>query len=143
MTVIPESFIAEFMAHRHFHAAKTIDIIARKDGKEYHIEGDWLKPFIASLATPRPSSNTIGGELDAVALEAAGAAFRATNYQGFLYGNRHVIRDINAKGTPEVWSLTTDEYDVGHAAMEIECDRLEMQAAIRAYLSALQGGVEK
>ena len=46
---VPESFRREFMAHRHFWAAKDIDIIARKDGKEYRLEADWLKPFIRKL----------------------------------------------------------------------------------------------
>lgn len=47
---VPEAFISEFMAHRHFWAAKDMDIVARKDGKEYRLEADWLKPFIRQRA---------------------------------------------------------------------------------------------
>jgi hypothetical protein len=47
---VPESFVREFMKHRHFWAAHEINIVARKDGKEYQLEADWLKPFIRALA---------------------------------------------------------------------------------------------
>jgi hypothetical protein len=46
----PPWFTEQFLASRHFTAAHTIDIIARKDGREYSLEGDWLKPFVAALA---------------------------------------------------------------------------------------------
>lgn len=46
VAAVPEGFIKEFMAHRHFWAAKDIDIVARKDGREYRLEGDWLKEFV-------------------------------------------------------------------------------------------------
>ena len=46
---VPEWFVREFMAHRHFIAAHTINVVARKDGKEYSLEGDWLKRFIPTI----------------------------------------------------------------------------------------------
>jgi len=40
---IPDFVVREFNAHRHFWAAHEIDIVARKDGREYRLEADWLK----------------------------------------------------------------------------------------------------
>jgi len=51
---IPASFVREFMAHRHFWAAHEIDIVARKDGKEYRLEGDWLKDVCRAALEPKP-----------------------------------------------------------------------------------------
>lgn len=48
-TLVPPHFVREFMAHRHFWAAHKIDIVARKDGKEYRLEGDWLKDMCRAL----------------------------------------------------------------------------------------------
>lgn len=51
--LIPEWFVRQFMAHRHFWAAHEIDIVARKDGQEYRLEGDWLKEACRALE-PKP-----------------------------------------------------------------------------------------
>jgi len=40
---IPDFVVREFNALRHFWAAHEIDIVARKDGREYRLEADWLK----------------------------------------------------------------------------------------------------
>lgn len=37
-------------SERRFFAAHTIDIIVRKDGKEYHYEGDFLKDIAREIA---------------------------------------------------------------------------------------------
>ena len=71
------------------------------------------------------------------AIEAAVRASENANFQGFLYGYRHVIRDINSPGTPEVWSVETNDYALGSAAMAMETKRLTMCAAITAYKAAL------
>ena len=49
VATIPDGFLKEFMAHRHFWAARNIDIVARKDGREYRLEGDWLKELVKLL----------------------------------------------------------------------------------------------
>jgi hypothetical protein len=46
----PDWFVRRFMEHRHFYAAHKIDIVARKDGKEYRLEGDWLKDVVKGMA---------------------------------------------------------------------------------------------
>lgn len=68
-------------------------------------------------------------------IDAARDAIDACNYQGFLYGNRHVVRDLSIKENQEVWSLTTDDYAAGHAAMMGAIVRFVIRVGLEAALS--------
>lgn len=49
LETVPPSFIAAFMERRAWTAARTIDVISRKDAIERQLEGDWLKQFVPAL----------------------------------------------------------------------------------------------
>jgi hypothetical protein len=48
--LIPESFIADFVASRAWTAARNLDVISRKDAIDRRLEADWLKEFIPAVA---------------------------------------------------------------------------------------------
>lgn len=62
---------------------------------------------------------------------------------GFLYGNRHVIRDHaeeRKRGKAVVlWEMTTEDYNEGHDAMEAELRRIESERVLNAALAAMPG----
>lgn len=74
-------------------------------------------------------------------IEAAIERRRTIETQGFLYGNRHVLRDIEAervvKETVVIWEETTDDYKAGHAAMENAAERHFFGEIITASLAAM------
>lgn len=90
----------------------------------------------AHLTTTRAAIEAMRDPPDWV-IDAAVKAHFTTNFQGFLYGNRHVLRDINKREDQTVWSLTSDDYDSAHAQMEMACDRFEMRAAFNGAIAAL------
>jgi hypothetical protein len=63
------------------------------------------------------------------------------NIGGFLYGNRHVIRDYRKPlQEQEIWSMeqkTPDDYDRCHAAMVKEIEMIGMRAAIKEFIKCL------
>lgn len=76
-------------------------------------------------------------EPDDAMVEAAKHSEEHGAYQGFLYGNRHVIRDLSKVANQEVWSLETDDYDSGYMAMMNELERIRIRAALKAALRNL------
>ncbi len=58
---------------------------------------------------------------------------------GFLYGNRHVIRDHEEErkhqDTVILWELETDDYDAGHAAATAQFERIYTLRLLEAALS--------
>jgi len=56
--------------------------------------------------------------------------------QGFLYGNRHVIRDLSlTPGNQEIYSITSENYDAGHETMMAELDRIKKARIARAAIA--------
>jgi hypothetical protein len=86
------------------------------------------------------------------ATEAARQAYSVTSalHCGFLYGNRHVVRNLGKPlGQQEVWSITEDgadelgqgpNYDRCHDAMMAEIERIAFEAALTAALPFLARG---
>lgn len=74
-------------------------------------------------------------------IDAAIARTETINTQGFLYGSRHVLRDIEAERVVKtdvvIWEMTTDDYDAGHASMNEQAKRNYFRQAITAALSAM------
>ena len=52
-----------------------------------------------------------------------------------LYGFHNLGRHFILDGTTEVWFTASDDYEVGHAAMMAQLERLRMEAALSAALS--------
>lgn len=53
-----------------------------------------------------------------------------------LHGFHNLGRHFILEGTNEVWFMASDDYEVGHAAMMAELDRLRVSRALEAALSA-------
>lgn len=91
---------------------------------------------------------------DDMAIEAAIVARCETgkSHQGFLYGARHVIRDLRKLPDEQiVWFISEvrgDELGLGldyercHGEMMLELERIAMRAAIAAYEAALWQPIE-
>lgn len=79
-------------------------------------------------------------------MERAIAAMKAVDgglgsIQGFLYGKSHVVRDVSLNPSEsEVWRMTTEDYDTGHAAMMAEIDRIRGHRIVEAVLKAVEYG---
>lgn len=74
-------------------------------------------------------------------IDAAIERKKAIETQGFRYGNRHVLRDIEAerrtRDTVVIWETTEDDYKTGHAAMEDAAERHFFGEIITAALAAM------
>lgn len=64
---------------------------------------------------------------DLDAARAVLSSVRNSNHsiQGFLYGDRHVVRDVSLAPEKQVlWQIETDDYETGHAAMMAEIEKI-------------------
>jgi len=82
--------------------------------------------------------------IDDDAIKAAREAYELArmNHGGFLYGERHVIRDFRRWGNQEIWwrrQVNDADYQACHDAMVRELENIAWRDAIDAALVVIEG----